>query len=659
MTAVALALVAICQLGLFVIALRTLRRTRSWDWAIPVLVTAALVYDNAILALGRTIGEGDVLHVLSMPRYAGHALGTPLLVMFAFTCASRFGIARFSRREAATGWGFVVYIAIMLGVLDDVVKLHLAPVYKNGLLSYGHTSAGGAPIKEIVTVVCLLLLGGAIARYGRSHWMFLGAVAMFVIAAFWASNPVLSNTGELLLLAGIVLTGLQSLRVEEERKAARKRGARQHAGGPALLGPAGGRDDNERAERKRRSTRWNRYLGVTLAIVFPGSYALGWWHDHTTGTAETWVGTADVLVQGISTAALICHAVYSFSIFGFPNPRWNLRTVNGYISYALLFTYLLSQLAFDVEPAHTILLAVSLVLIAVHVAIALKLRRSRPAPTITFPADVRAVVAADAYEVGRVREELASTTAGASGDVILAARRASVTLGGIGVLTDVDLEIRRAEVVALIGNNGAGKTTLLRTLAGLQQPARGRIDFHGVEVSRASAAARARLGVSLVVGGHAVFGAMTVEENLRMFARRIAGEHAAAEAALEEIYAEFPWIAQRRRQVAATLSGGQHQMLAVAQGLIGDPEVLMIDEFSLGLAPSVVDQLAAMVRTINARGTAVLVVEQSVPVALDLAHRAYVLDRGRIALSADCAGLRSDPSPVTDVLMHAHATTGA
>ncbi|MEQ6903613.1 ABC transporter ATP-binding protein [Nocardioides sp. YIM 152588] len=656
MTAVALALVALCQLGLFVIALRTLRRTRSWDWLIPTLVAAALVYDNAILALGTTIGEGDVLHVLSMPRYAGHALGTPLLVMFAFTCASRFGIARFSRREAATGWGFVVYIAIMLGVLDDVVKLHLAPEYEHGLLSYGHTSAGGPPIKEIVTVVCLLLLGGAIARYGRSHWMFLGAAAMFVIAAFWASDPVLSNTGELLLLAGIVATGLRSLRAEEERRAARKRGARQRAGAPALLGPAGGRDDNERAERKRRSTRWNRYLGVGLAVAFPGSYLLGWWHDNASGTLGTWVATADVLVQGVSTALLITHAVYSFSVFGFPNPRWNLRTINGYISYALLFTYMLSQLAFDTEPAHTVLLAVSLVLIAAHVVIALRLRRGRPAPAITFRDDVRTVVAADSYEVGRVRGELAGT---APGEVVVAARRASVSLGGTEVLADVDLEVLRGEVVALIGNNGAGKTTLLRTLAGLQAPARGRIEYHGVDVSRASAAARARLGVSLVVGGHAVFGTMTVEENLRVFARRIAGRHEAVDGGLEAVYDEFPWIAERRDQLAGTLSGGQHQMLAVAQGLIGDPEILMIDEFSLGLAPSVVDQLAAMVRTINARGTAVLVVEQSVPVALDLATRAYVLDRGRIALSGTRDELLADPARVTDVLMHAHATTGA
>ena len=214
-----------------------------------------------------------------------------------------------------------------------------------------------------------------------------------------------------------------------------------------------------------------------------------------------------------------------------------------------------------------------------------------------------------------------------------------MAIEGLRILDEVDLEVRRGEIVALVGNNGAGKTTLLRTLCGLQQPSRGRVELAGVDVTGSTAAARARLGAVLVVGGQAVFGALTVEENLRLFASRLDLEGAVLEEQLATVYAEFPWIAERRSQLAATLSGGQHQMLAVAQGLLGRPEVLVVDEFSLGLAPVIVDQLAAMVRTINERGTAVLLVEQSVQLALDLADRVYVLDRGRMALVAPAAEL--------------------
>ena len=376
MQAVALALIALCEVGLFIASVRTLRRYRSWDFAVPVLVTAALVYDNTMLAFGSVIGEGDVLRTLSVPRYIGHAMFTPMLILFAFGCARRFGIARFGRREAATGWGVVVFLAIVYGVFEGLVLLELAPSFENGLVSYSNVGGEGPPLSEIATVSCLLVLGGAIARYGRSHAMFLGSAVMFVIAAFWASQPVIANTGELIFLSGIILTGVRSLRAEDARKQVRRTAGRDHAAS-GLLGPVGGPPENERAERKRRATRWNRYLGVMLAIAFPLSYLVAWWDDRVEGTLATWVGSADVLIQGVTTGILVAHAVYSFFVFGFPDPRWNLRTINGYVSYLVLFTYLLSQLAVGHEPVYTGLHLTALALIVLHVAIAVTMRRRR------------------------------------------------------------------------------------------------------------------------------------------------------------------------------------------------------------------------------------------------------------------------------------------
>jgi branched-chain amino acid transport system ATP-binding protein len=233
----------------------------------------------------------------------------------------------------------------------------------------------------------------------------------------------------------------------------------------------------------------------------------------------------------------------------------------------------------------------------------------------------------------------------------LEARGVDVILGGVQVLFDLSLTVQPGETVALLGNNGAGKTTTLRTLAGLQRPLAGSVYLDGFDVTALSAAGRAELGLGLVVGGNAVFGPLTVEENLRMYAYRLTGSEREVNRRVGRVREMFPWIAERSRQEASTLSGGEQQMLAVSQALLVQPRVLMIDEFSLGLAPRIVSQLMQLVQTITAEGTAVLLVEQSANVALNLAERLYVVERGRVVLEDAASELRRAPERLTNVYL--------
>lgn len=212
--------------------------------------------------------------------------------------------------------------------------------------------------------------------------------------------------------------------------------------------------------------------------------------------------------------------------------------------------------------------------------------------------------------------------------------------GGLQILQDLSLEVPDGKVVALIGANGAGKTTTLRAISGLIRPFRGSITFEGRQLAGKSAHEIVRAGVVQVPEGRELFGTLTVEENLRMgaFARPRA-EIAAARAQVEEI---FPVLADRRAQPAATMSGGQQQMLAVGRALMAGPKVLMLDEPSLGLAPKLVAQVFATVEMVRDAGITVLLVEQNATHALRLADRAYVLESGRVVLEGAGADLLED-----------------
>jgi branched-chain amino acid transport system ATP-binding protein len=217
-----------------------------------------------------------------------------------------------------------------------------------------------------------------------------------------------------------------------------------------------------------------------------------------------------------------------------------------------------------------------------------------------------------------------------------------VHYGRIQALWDVTFTISMGEIVVLLGSNGAGKTTSLRALSGLLPVRRGQILFRGREIHLLPPAERVGLGLVQVPEGRRIFSMMTVEKNLLM-----GGFHPAhrsgRRAAIERVWEMFPILHERRQQLGGTLSGGEQQMLAIARALTGNPQLLMLDEPSLGLAPSVVADIFSSIQHINAAGTTVLMVEQNIQEALQIAHRGYVLENGRVVLEDTAKRLLANP----------------
>jgi branched-chain amino acid transport system ATP-binding protein len=226
--------------------------------------------------------------------------------------------------------------------------------------------------------------------------------------------------------------------------------------------------------------------------------------------------------------------------------------------------------------------------------------------------------------------------------VRLRAAVASSRYGAVEVLHDVTVEIGEGEVVAVLGANGAGKTTLLRTISGVLVRSAAEITLDGRDISRLPAPARVRAGVVHVPEGRRVFPDLTVQENLEVpaFARRAAD--ADRRGCFDKVFDLFPLLAERRGQRAASLSGGQQQMLAIGRALMSSPRLLMVDEASLGLAPATTDMVFEALARLGADGLSILLVEQNARASLEIAARAYVLERGGVRLSGTAADLLSD-----------------
>jgi len=216
--------------------------------------------------------------------------------------------------------------------------------------------------------------------------------------------------------------------------------------------------------------------------------------------------------------------------------------------------------------------------------------------------------------------------------------------GDVPVLWGVDLEVGLGEIVCLVGSNGAGKTTFMRTISALVRRSAGSILFGGAELSASDPEQVLQAGVAQVPEGRRLFAAMSVRDNLLMGAYLRRDGAAAVNADLERMYEMFPILRERRNQDAATLSGGEQQMCAIARGLMSAPRLLLIDELSLGLAPAIVDRLCDALRELNRSGLTLLVVEQDVAIALDLAHHAIVMDTGRITHAGKSSELSHDPA---------------
>ncbi len=210
----------------------------------------------------------------------------------------------------------------------------------------------------------------------------------------------------------------------------------------------------------------------------------------------------------------------------------------------------------------------------------------------------------------------------------------------IPAVVNVSLEVREGQIVTLLGANGAGKTTTLKAVMGVLRPAVGKIFYRGQDITSLSPSLRVRLGIALVPEGRGIFNRLTVEENLLLGAySRSSREEIVKD--LEEIYLLFPRLAERRKQIAGTLSGGEQQMLALGRGLMARPQLMLLDEPSLGLAPLVVRELYTLIEKIRDQGVTILLVEQSALVALGIADYAYVLESGNVKLFGESEVLKS------------------
>ena len=213
--------------------------------------------------------------------------------------------------------------------------------------------------------------------------------------------------------------------------------------------------------------------------------------------------------------------------------------------------------------------------------------------------------------------------------------------GDAQALAEVTLEVPEREIVAIVGANGVGKSSLIRTIAGMERAHAGRITFKGIDITRLDSHRICNLGIGQVAEGRQIFPTLTVAENLEVGAM-LPRARARSGRAMEEAFTMFPHLAERSGQLANTLSGGEQQMLAIARCLMGDPELIMFDEPSLGLAPTTVQEVLRAIRSLNRRGITILLVEQNVAVSLKLSQHAYVLENGRVVISGSGEELLHD-----------------
>jgi ABC-type branched-subunit amino acid transport system ATPase component len=243
-------------------------------------------------------------------------------------------------------------------------------------------------------------------------------------------------------------------------------------------------------------------------------------------------------------------------------------------------------------------------------------------------------------------EQLKEMHAGGGHLPMLTCKGIDFSYGQLQVLFGVDFTVDDGEMVALLGTNGAGKSTLLKVISGIGLPQAGTVRYHGHDITYLDAERRTRLGITQIPGGRAVFGPLTVVENLRSYGFSLGKERANLDALVDDCLRAFPRLAERRNSLASQLSGGEQQMLGLSKALILKPRLLIIDELSLGLAPIVVGQLLDMVREINVAGTAVVLVEQSVNIALSLVDHAYFMEKGEMRFD----GVASDLLARDDLL---------
>jgi branched-chain amino acid transport system ATP-binding protein len=226
--------------------------------------------------------------------------------------------------------------------------------------------------------------------------------------------------------------------------------------------------------------------------------------------------------------------------------------------------------------------------------------------------------------------------------MLLKMREVETYYGSAQALKGISLEIKKGELITILGANGAGKTTLLRTISGLNEPRRGWIEFEGQKIDRLSPDDIVKLGISHCPEGRKLFPQMTVFKNLTLGAYVRRGDQHGIRETMEGVFDLFPVLKERQQQLAGTLSGGEQQMLVIGRALMSKPKLLMLDEPSLGIAPLLVDRIFEVIKDINQRGTTILLVEQNAAIALSIADHGYVMETGEVVLSGEAKQLLSE-----------------
>ena len=228
-------------------------------------------------------------------------------------------------------------------------------------------------------------------------------------------------------------------------------------------------------------------------------------------------------------------------------------------------------------------------------------------------------------------------------ETVLQLKDVKVAYGGIQAVKSVNLEIKKGELVTLIGANGAGKTTTMKAITGLLTPQAGQVLYMGQDITKLRADQRVKQGLVMVPEGRGVFTRMTIVENLMMGAY-LRNDQAEIQRDIEHMFELFPRLKERAKQLAGTMSGGEQQMLAMCRALMAKPKVLLLDEPSMGLSPIMVEKIFEVVRRISAEGVTLLLVEQNAKLALEAANRGYVMDSGEIILTGEASKLLTDPA---------------
>jgi branched-chain amino acid transport system ATP-binding protein len=239
-------------------------------------------------------------------------------------------------------------------------------------------------------------------------------------------------------------------------------------------------------------------------------------------------------------------------------------------------------------------------------------------------------------------------------DLLLDIQGLRASYGAVEVLRGIEFTVAKGEIVALLGTNGAGKSTILRCISGLLPPDAGHIYFDGRDIAGVSTEDTVRIGITQIPGGRGLLPNLSVDENLRMGAWPIRRDRKAVKAGFERVYQVFPRLAERRKQLAGFLSGGEGQMLAIGRALMLRPKLMMIDELSLGLAPLIVQQLVEIVREINESGVSMILVEQSANLALSITDHAYFIEKGVIRFDGSSRELLERDDLLRSVFLAAH-----